>query len=62
MSEPTKEYQARIWVRLTDELLPAPVLSRTEVEERLKEALGVGSPDSDIVGVAVSDRSSGRRR
>ncbi len=55
MAEPRKEYRARIWVKLTDELLPSPVLSREEVEKLLVEALGLGAPDSPIAGIAVDD-------
>lgn len=55
MAEPRKEYRARIWVKLTDELLPSPVLSKEEVEARLVEALEIGNPDSPIVSVAVED-------
>jgi hypothetical protein len=55
MSEPRKEYRARIWVRLTDELLPSPMLSKAELEARLTEALGVGEESSPIVSVVVED-------
>ena len=55
MAEPRKEYRARIWVRLTDELLPSPVLSKAEVEALLMRALEVGQPSSAVVGVAVDD-------
>jgi hypothetical protein len=55
MPEPRKEYRARIWVRLTDELLPSPVLSRSELETLLMEALHAGAPGSPVVSVAVED-------
>jgi len=53
--KPSKEYRARIWVRLTDDLLPQPVLSKAEVEVHLAEALKVGDSDSPIVSVVVDD-------
>lgn len=52
---PSKEYRARIMVRLTDDLLPQAVLSRAETEAHLIEALRVGDPDSPIVSVTVDD-------
>lgn len=55
MAEPTKEYRARIRVRLTDELLPSPVMSKADLEARLVDALGVGHPDSPIISVDVFD-------
>ena len=62
MSEPAKEYNARIRVKLTDDLLPSPSLSRSDVEAKLKEALRVGDADSAIISVTVSDPSDTRRR
>ncbi|HEX9644996.1 MAG TPA: hypothetical protein VGC11_13475 [Acidimicrobiia bacterium] len=56
MAEPTKEYGAHIRVRLTDELLPSPVLSKEALQALLVEALGIGKPDSPVVSVAVHDR------
>ncbi len=56
MAEPTKEYGASIRVKLTDEFLPTPVLSKAEVEALLKEALRVGAADSPIVSISVHDR------
>ena len=53
--KPSKEYRARIMVKLTDDLLPQPVLSKAEVEAHLIEALNVGDPDSPIVAVMVDD-------
>jgi hypothetical protein len=55
MAELTKEYRAWIRVKLTDDLLPSPVLSKEEVERRLREALQAGHPDSPIVSVSVQD-------
>ena len=52
---PTKEYNARIRVKLTDELLPSPVLSRQELQDLLIEALNAGKPDSPIVTISVRD-------
>ncbi len=54
-SEPAKEYRARIWVRLSDDFLPHPLLSKAELEARLIEALQVGSTDSQIVSLRVDD-------
>ena len=56
MAELTKEYRAWIRVRLTDDLLPSPVLSKEEVEARLRAALEVGNPDSPVVSVSVQDQ------
>lgn len=53
--KPSKEYRARILVKLTDDLLPGPVLSKAEVERHLTEALNVGDPDSPIIAVMVDD-------
>lgn len=55
MAEPSKEYRARIRVKLTDELLPTPVMSREEVEARLVDALSPGKADSPILYVSVDD-------
>ena len=55
MAELTKEYRAWIRVRLTDDLLPSPVLSKQELEERLKAALEAGQPGSPVVSVSVAD-------
>lgn len=54
-SEPTKEYRARIWVKLSDDFLPYPLLSKKDLEIQLREALGVGTADSLIVSVTVND-------
>jgi len=53
--QPSKEYRARIRVRLSDDFLPHALLSKDELEARLKEALGVGDADSLIVSVSVHD-------
>lgn len=55
MAGPTKEYRARIWGKLTDELLPSPVLSKAELHALLAEALRAGADDSPIVSVSVDD-------
>jgi hypothetical protein len=55
MAGPTKEYRARIRVKLTDELLPSPVLSKEELQRLLADALGVGKADSPIVELSVYD-------
>jgi hypothetical protein len=55
MAEPRKEYRARIWVKLTDELLPSPVLSKEQLQARLVEALAVGDPQSPVASVVVED-------
>lgn len=55
MAEPTKEYRVRVWVKLTDELLPSPVLSKEQLREQLLEALDIGNQDSPIVSIAVED-------
>ena len=55
MPEPTKQYRARIWVKLTDEFLPTPLLTKAELQARLVAALEVGDPDSPIASLAVDD-------
>lgn len=62
MPQPTKEYRARIWVKLTDDLLPSPVLAKTELEARLIEGLSAGEADSPVVSVRVDDPSDTRSR
>ena len=63
MTEPRKEYQARIWVKLSADILPRPALSKSELEAHLIERLGVGDPESPIAGVTVGDPADrGRRR
>ena len=55
MAEPTKEYRAIIRVKLTDELLPSPVVSKQELQQLLVEALQVGRAGSAVVSVVVHD-------
>ena len=55
MAGPTKEYRVVIRVKLTDELLPSPVVSKDELQQMLAEALNVGDADSPVVSVAVYD-------
>jgi hypothetical protein len=50
-----KEYRVRIWVKLTDDLLPSPQLTKEELRSLLEGALRVGQPDSPVVSVAVED-------
>ena len=57
---PSKEYHARIFVRLTDDLLPQPMLSVAEVRAHLSEALKVGAADSPILSVTVDDPRTAR--
>lgn len=59
---PSKEYRARIFVRLSDDLLPTPVLSEAELGAQLTEALNAGKPDSPIVAVTVDDPRTIKRR
>ena len=56
MAELTKEYRAIIRVKLTDELLPSPVVSKEELQELLVEALRAGEDDSPVVSLVVHDR------
>jgi hypothetical protein len=53
--KPSKEYRARIWVKLSDDFLPHPLLSKAELEARLTEAFGVGADDSPVASVRVDD-------
>jgi hypothetical protein len=55
MAEPTKDYRAWIRVRLTDDLLPSPMLSEQELRALLEQALEVGRPGSPIVSLSVED-------
>ena len=50
-----KEYRARVWVRLSDDILPQPLLSKAELESHLREALKPGGADSPIVSLVVED-------
>ncbi len=56
MAELTTEYRAIIRVKLTDELLPSPVVSKEELQQLLVEALRVGDDDSPVVSLLVHDR------
>lgn len=62
MAGPAKEYRARILVKLTDDLLPSPVLSKAELAARLVDALDIGDPDSPVVSVTVDDPRDAKRR
>jgi len=55
MPGPTKEYRAFIRVKLTDDFLPSPVLSKDELQALLTQALQVGAADSPIVSLSVHD-------
>ncbi len=56
VAELTKEYRAIIRVKLTDELLPSPVLSKEELQELIVAALNVGGEGSPVVSLVVHDR------
>ncbi len=61
--KPSKEYRARIWVKLTDDMLPQPLMSKAELEAHLIEVLRCDSPESPIVSVSVDDpRTTTSRR
>lgn len=62
--KPSKAYRARVSVRLTDEMLPQPLLSRSELETYLNDALNTADPESPIVSISVDDprTTSARRR
>ena len=55
MAKPTKEYRAHIRVKLTDELLPSPVLSGQELQDLLVAVLNAGKSDSPVVSASVRD-------
>ncbi len=59
---PSKEYRARIFVRLSDDLLPTPVLSEAELGAQLAEALECREADSPIVAITVDDPRTIKRR
>jgi hypothetical protein len=59
---PSKEYRARIFVKLSDDILPLPRLSRDEVQGLVAESLKVGDPDSPIISVVVDDPRATKRR
>ena len=60
--QPSKEYRARILVRLSDDFLPQPVLTKDEVEAHLREALNLDDPESPIIAVLVDDPRAPKRR
>ncbi len=61
--KPSKEYRVRVWVRLTDDMLPQPLMSRSELEAHLNDALGTADPESVILSIAVDDpRTTTNRR
>lgn len=62
MPEPSKEYHARIGVKLSDGILPVPAMSKDDLRAYLMERLGVGDAGSPIVSVSVSDPSDSRGR
>jgi hypothetical protein len=62
MAAPTKEYQAWIRVKLSESILPVPVLTREGLEAYLMEHLDVGEPDSPIVSLGVGDPAERRPR
>ena len=62
MAEPTKEYLARIRVKLSEDILPVPALSKEELHAYLTEHLLVGEPDSPIVSLSVGDSSERKPR
>lgn len=58
-----KEYHATIRVKLTDDMLPHPVLSKRELETLLAASLDAGAPESPITSVSVMDpRTDSRSR
>ncbi|MDH3189631.1 MAG: hypothetical protein OEM39_03190 [Acidimicrobiia bacterium] len=57
-----KEYLARIRVKLTDDILPQPLLSGEELQARLEESLEAGEADSPIASVSVSDPRTDSRQ
>jgi hypothetical protein len=60
--QPSKEYRARILVKLTDDLLPTPVLTEAQLRDHLTEALKAGDPESPIVAVTIDDPRTIKRR
>lgn len=53
--QPSKEYRARIWIKLSDDFLPHPLLSKEELATRLREVLEVGTAESPVLSVQVMD-------
>ncbi len=62
MAEPAKEYQVRIRVRLSEDLLPMPALSAADLQALLEDRLEVGAASSPVVSVAVSDPAGKKPR
>jgi hypothetical protein len=60
--KPSKEYRARIFVKLTEDVLPQPALSSAELLAHLTETLNIGDPDSPIVSITVDDPRTTKRR
>ena len=60
--KPSKEYRARIFVKLTDDIPPQPMLTRVEVESHVSEALKAGDADSPIISVVVDDPRNTRTK
>lgn len=56
-----KEYQVTIRVKLTEDMLPHPVLSKAELEALMSEALDVGGGDSPIASISVRDPQADSR-
>lgn len=48
-------------VRLTNDILPQPLLSKAELESLLREALNAGDADSPIVSISVDDPRTGSK-
>lgn len=59
---PDKEYRARIWVKLSDDMLPSPLLSAAELQAHLNDVLKTNTPDSPIVSVAIDDPRAVKNR
>ncbi len=62
MAEPAKEYNVRVRVRLSADLLPVPAVSAAELQELLEERLDAGTSGSPVISVAVSDPAGKRPR
>jgi hypothetical protein len=60
--QPSKEYRARILVKLTDDILPSPVMSEAELQAHLTEVLHPGDGESPIVAVMIDDPRTIKRR
>ncbi len=60
--QPSKEYRARILVKLSDDILPTPVMSEAELQAHLMEVLHPGDAESPIVAVTIDDPRTIKRR